>query len=321
MDESAARGDRVVCLEEGWADLKSKLIEPIAAYVVETTADDEQLVVNHSCTLKLFMSAYTLVYNMCVQRAPYNSSKKLYKRYDGTLRAFVGAHRQVLLTDLTVAWQCYSFFATVLSKPFEYLDRKYVKLFSLPTLREVSLNVFRSAMDTAYGSTEAANAAMNECSEITEKDKELLIAAHGNTTELSADVIAATALNIVVKVKELKLANLCLKQLRAALASEIKAVSDTEQKASLSEQLRVVKAMFAGELTLNELHEEWQKWSSSSTHVSSIWSAFNTAETSSTIEAAAATNSVDVECSRDSYDTSVRPARKLRCFNCFGSKR
>jgi Cullin family len=279
MDESQARGDRVLKIEEGWAQLKSKLIEPIAAYIVDTTADNEQLVVDDSCTPKLFVTSYTLVYNMCTQHDPYNYTQELYKRYDGTLRAFVDAYKEVLLTDLTAAWKSYIFFATVLSKPFKYLDRYYIPHLSLPTLRGVSLNVFRSAMDTAYGSTDAANAALNECSEITEKDKELLIAAQGITTDISAGVIAATALNIVVIEKKLKLANLCLKQLRAALASEINAVSDTEQKTSLSEQLRVVTAVLAGKLTLNELREEWQSRWSSSIHVSSIWSAFNTAET------------------------------------------
>jgi Cullin family len=284
---------------------------------VDTTANDEQLVLEDGCSSTLFVTMYTLVYNMCTQRSTYNCSEQLYERYDGTLRAFVGAYSEVMLTDLTAVWQCYNFFATVLSKPFKYLDRYYIIHHHLPTLRGVSCNVFRSAMDTAYGSADAANAALNECSEITDRDKQLLLAAQSSTAILNADVMAATVLNIVVREKNLKLANLCLKQLRATLASEIEAVSATEQKVSLSEQLRVVTAVLAGNLTLNELREEWQKWSSSSTHISSIWSAFNKAETSCSTTQDADDDYVKPIKSGDDGDddnltSAERPAKKAK---------
>jgi Cullin family len=140
------------------------LVEPVAAYVVDTTASDEQLVVEDCCSSKLFVTTYTLVYNMCTLSSPYNGTEQLYERYDGTLRAFAGAYSEILLTDLAASWKPYIFFATVLSKPFKYLDRYYVKHHSLPTIRGKALHVFRAAVDDAYGSTKATSAALSACS-------------------------------------------------------------------------------------------------------------------------------------------------------------
>eukprot|EP00953_Heterococcus_sp_UTEX-ZZ885_P015368 8654-Heterococcus_DN1.PRE.3 len=94
MDESAAPAAGVINVDEGWAELKSSFLDPVAAYVVDTTANDEQLVLEDGCSSTLFVTMYTLVYNMCTQRSTYNCSEQLYERYDGTLRAFVGAYSE-----------------------------------------------------------------------------------------------------------------------------------------------------------------------------------------------------------------------------------
>ena len=131
---------------------------------------------------------------------------------------------------------------------------------------------FRAAIDDAYGSREAADAAVSACTTLRDKDKNRLIASQSSTAPLSAEVLECTRLDIVVRI-EVKLADLCLKQLRIALASEMKSKSDAEQRASLNEQLRAVNGALVGKLTLNELHEQWQEWDSK--YVSTLWSAFN----------------------------------------------
>jgi hypothetical protein len=128
---------------------------------------------------------------------------------------------------------------------------------------------------------------------------------------LSADVIAATVLSIVVQERDVKkLATLCLRQLHTTLASEMQAVPETEHTAkhhSMKEQMRVVKAVLAN-LTLNELREQWQTWDSE--HASSIWSAFGTAESSSFAneDDAAANDEDDIV----EYHNSTRPAKKAK---------
>jgi hypothetical protein len=269
---------RIMYLDEGWRELKASYIEPIAAYIVDT-ANDEQLAVDACCSPKLFVTAYTLSYNMCTQRSSHNFSGQLFERYIGTLRAFIGAYDEVLLTNLASSWQRYGFFVTVVRKLFIYLDRYYLKHHALPILQVAALRVFRTAIDDAYGSREAADAAVCACSEIADDDKLKLIAAHSSTITLSADAITETELDIVVRT-EWKLADLCLKQLRTTLTAEIASVPDTEHTAndSLCEQLGAVNGALAGRLTLNELREQWQTWDS--TYVSSLWSAFDETEPS-----------------------------------------
>jgi predicted metal-binding protein len=207
-------------------------------------------------------------------------SEQLYERYIGTLRAFVrlGACSGSLVTDLGASWKNYSVFADAMVTVFAYLDQRYVPQNNLHCLETVVSEVFRAAIDDAYGSQEAANAAVSACTTFRDKDKKRLIASQSSTTTLSVKVIECTRLDIRVEVKggELKLADLCLKQVRIALASELKSI--TEQKASLCEQLRIVNGALAGSLTLNEIREEWQTWDSK--YVSTLWSAFNRTETS-----------------------------------------
>jgi hypothetical protein len=227
---------QVVQLEDGWHEIKASFIEPVATYIA---ADTKELVVNISS-----ISAYTLVYNMCPLSAPSRLSKQLYERYTGTLNAFVGAYSELLLTDLTATWKSYNLFVEAMLMVFMRVDRIYRSQQRLPTLQEDALQVFHTAVDDAYSSRELAAAALNACSAITDDDKQKLTAAK-SIAKLSAEVIECTRLDIVVK-KAPKLADLCLKQLRSSLESDLVSTPDEQHKASLSVQLHVVTSVLAG---------------------------------------------------------------------------
>jgi hypothetical protein len=142
-----------------------------------------------------------------------------------------------------------------MSEVFAYVDCTYVSQRRRPTLQGVALQVFRTAVNDAYSSRELAAAALDACSAIRDDDKQRLVAAK-SIARLSAEVIECTKLDIVVK-REVKLAEICLKQLRTSLKSDLASTSDEQHKASLREQLRVVTSVLAGKLTLNELYEHW----------------------------------------------------------------
>eukprot|EP00953_Heterococcus_sp_UTEX-ZZ885_P003907 2615-Heterococcus_DN1.PRE.5 len=281
-----SRERQVVQLEDGWHEIKASFIEPVAAYIA---ADTKELVVNISS-----ISAYTLVYNMCPLSAPSRLSKQLYERYTGTLNAFVGAYSELLITDLTATWKSYNLFVEAM-------------LMRLPTLQEVALQVFRTAIDDACSSRDLAAAAVNACSAITDDDQQKLTAAK-SIAKLSAEVIECTRLDIVVK-KEPKLAEICLKQLRTSLESDLVSTPDEQHKASLREQLRVVTSVLAGKLTLNELYEHWETWPP--TYVSSLWSAFNKDETASVTADVAGDDSI-VHDDDDDGITAERPTKKAK---------
>jgi hypothetical protein len=261
----------IVQLDDGWAELKSTLIDPVAA-LVASTADVSELGMYSCCPGKLWMSTYSLVHNMCAQQSPNNFCEQLYERYIGTLRAFIGAHKEFLIDDLGASLKSCIVFATMMNRGFSYVDRSLQSTKQHQTLQTVTLQEFRAAIDDAYGSREAADAAVSACTTLRDKDRNRLIASQSSTTPLSAEVLECTRLDIVIRI-EVKLADLCLKQLRIALASEVKSKSDAEQRASLNEQLRAVNGALVGKLTLNELHEQWQEWDSK--YVSTLWSAFN----------------------------------------------
>jgi hypothetical protein len=314
---AASSGEGLIQLEEGWAELKSSYIEPVAAYVVDTTANDEQLAVDDCCSSELFVSTYTLMYTMCTQQPPYNFSDQLYERYIGTIRAFVGAYSKLLGADhLAASWKSCRFLAEVMRKPLCYLDRYYIKHRDLASLQAVALQVFRTAIEAAHGSAEAANAVVAACNDIRDDDKQKLIAAQSDTTPLSADVAQCTSLKLNVVVKtDLKLADLCLKQLRTALASEIKRARGRQRHASLCEQLRVVQGVFVGRLTFNDLLEHWQSWDP--TYVNSIWAAFNKTETLLVAQDAVSDEDDFVDegtVGSDAYSiaSSSRPAKKAK---------
>jgi hypothetical protein len=178
-----SRERQVVQLEDGWHEIKASFIEPVAAYIA---ADTRELVVNISS-----ISAYTLVYNMCPLSAPSRLSKQLYERYTGTLNAFVGAYSEFLITDLTASWKSYNLFIEAMLMVFMRVDPIYKSQHRLPTLQEVALQVFRTAIDDAYSSRDLAAAAVNACSAITDDDKQKLGAAQ-SIAGLTAEVIQCT---------------------------------------------------------------------------------------------------------------------------------
>ncbi len=79
-----------------------------------------------------FTELYTIVYNMCTQRAPNNWSEQLYKKYAETMTSYI--KKRVLpilekkcgidlLKELAKAWSNHQLYVKWMTRFFSYLDR------------------------------------------------------------------------------------------------------------------------------------------------------------------------------------------------------
>ncbi|KDO35014.1 hypothetical protein SPRG_01077 [Saprolegnia parasitica CBS 223.65] len=102
-----------------------------------------------------YMPIYTICYDMCTQRTPYNWSAQLYTRHGETFTEYLrtkvlpelqNQHDEFLLNELHRRWQNHKLMNKWMSKFFMYLDRYYVKHNALPTLAESGLNAFKSVV-------------------------------------------------------------------------------------------------------------------------------------------------------------------------------
>lgn len=106
---------------------------------------------------KLFSNAeyantYTLCYNMCTQRAPFNWSEQLYQRHGETISSYLekvvfpalkDRHDEFLLKELVRRWENHKIMNKWMQKFFMYLDRYYVKYLTLPSLADSGLGHFK----------------------------------------------------------------------------------------------------------------------------------------------------------------------------------
>lgn len=99
---------------------------------------------------------YSICYDMCTQRSPYNWSRELYSRHGETIECYLttkvlpalrektGQGGNVLLSELKSRWSNHQIMNKWLKKFFTYLDRYFVKHHTLPTLSEAGLRHFKT---------------------------------------------------------------------------------------------------------------------------------------------------------------------------------
>lgn len=101
---------------------------------------------------KDYSEVYTMVYNMCIQRAPKNFSDRLYKEHGNMIERYLETsvvkclrerHGEFLLKELVSRWERHEIMIKWMSRFFMYLDKYYIKHHSLPPLKEAGLNSFR----------------------------------------------------------------------------------------------------------------------------------------------------------------------------------
>jgi hypothetical protein len=260
----------IIGLDEGWREVKTVFILPLAWYVTATASD--QLVASECSPPSLYVTTYDLIHRMATQRTPYNWSGQLYDRYTGTVFAFVNAlvENALLEHNLSSAFRSFSFFAVTLSRPFKYLERYYAKHNNLPTFYNGAVREFRRALDKVCGSSEAATAAVHACTDLADADKELLADCTSSSTVYSAEVVDSTQMTLMIGSK---LASHCLMQLRKNILDMLHSAASDEHKNCLKQQLHAVTGVAAGSLTLVDLREAYFTWDEQ--YVDELlWSAF-----------------------------------------------
>eukprot|EP00555_Chaetoceros_dichaeta_P008358 CAMPEP_0198255728 /NCGR_PEP_ID=MMETSP1447-20131203/5791_1 /TAXON_ID=420782 /ORGANISM="Chaetoceros dichaeta, Strain CCMP1751" /LENGTH=743 /DNA_ID=CAMNT_0043942169 /DNA_START=56 /DNA_END=2287 /DNA_ORIENTATION=- len=105
---------------------------------------------------KKYIEIYTICYNMCTQRSPYNWSNELYQKHGETIKNYLvqtvlpalheksGQGGPILLQELQYRWSNHQLMNKWLMKFFIYLDRYHVTHHTLPTLGQAGLKHFKT---------------------------------------------------------------------------------------------------------------------------------------------------------------------------------
>jgi len=145
----------------GWTCLKEGGIDVLEAFLDHGTIRDT--IKQHEdpakprkvFSMEEYSILYTKVYNMCSQRQPNNFSEPLYKRYGEAIEAYVkravlpaleGKTEVALLKELALRWQNHQIYVKWMERFFQYLDRFYVRLHSLPALRPKGISIFHDTV-------------------------------------------------------------------------------------------------------------------------------------------------------------------------------
>jgi len=169
----------IIDLEVGWnEEIMRKAIEPLKAILDEG-------IKRSPFTYKEYTATYTICYNMCTQRSPFNWSEQLYERHgetiakylnDTVLPALRNRHDIFLLQELVRRWQNHKIMNKWMQKFFMYLDRYHVKYNSLPPLKEAGLHHFKTVVYEAVKKDVASGilAMINEERENVVVDRDLI---------------------------------------------------------------------------------------------------------------------------------------------------
>lgn len=139
---------QTIGLEEGWKGIKTQAIERLEG-ILDKGLDRRS---KNLFKPKQYAVIYTICYNMCTQRSPYNWSEQLYQRHGESFQRYLTSvvlpalktkHNEFLLAELVSRWKNHKLMNKWMQKFFMYLDRYYVRHHSLPTLHEAGLHKFK----------------------------------------------------------------------------------------------------------------------------------------------------------------------------------
>ncbi|KAL3834094.1 hypothetical protein ACJIZ3_008830 [Penstemon smallii] len=136
-------GKQCIMFDEGWSIMETGIskLKTILDGNEETSFKSEE-----------YMVLYTNIYNMCVQKPPYEYSQELYDKYQECIKEYIGdrvlptlgvKHNEFMLRELVKRWSNHKVMVRWLSRFFHYLDRYFVTRRSLPSLKEAGLTCFR----------------------------------------------------------------------------------------------------------------------------------------------------------------------------------
>ncbi|XP_054804609.1 cullin-1-like [Prosopis cineraria] len=130
-------------LEEGWKHVQEGIDQ--LKNVIEGLSEEPLSSEKH-------MLLYTTIYNMCIQKPPFEYTKQLYDRYIITVEGYIKStllpslrnkHQEFLLRELVIRWENHKKFIKYLLRYFHYLERYFIARHSLPLLYTVGLDRFR----------------------------------------------------------------------------------------------------------------------------------------------------------------------------------
>ena len=133
-------------LETGWEQIQTLGIDRLFEFL------DTGTIVN-SFDKKTYSELYTLIYNMCVQKPPYNYSDVLYERYTDTIKSYLtnivyeDLNKRVgddLLKEFNRRWQMHNVMVRWMRHFFQYLDRFYIPSKAATPLRAKGIKLFQT---------------------------------------------------------------------------------------------------------------------------------------------------------------------------------
>jgi len=136
-------GHQPIELEDGWKLMQDGIHKLVG--ILERERSDQ-------FNAEEYMNLYTVIYNMCTQKPPYDYSEELYKRYresfvhyirDRVIDTFEDRHDEFLLKELYQRWDNHKVMVRWLSRFFNYLDRYYVGRHSVDNLKTVGDLTFK----------------------------------------------------------------------------------------------------------------------------------------------------------------------------------
>ncbi|CAO2184574.1 unnamed protein product [Urochloa humidicola] len=131
-------------LEVGWARMQAGIdrVKRILADEPGVSFNSEQ-----------YMSLYTTAYDMCTQKPPHDYSQQMYERYRMALDKYITSdvlpslrekHGEFLLRELVLRWKNHKVMVKWLGRFFYYLDRYFISRKSLPILKDVGTESFKT---------------------------------------------------------------------------------------------------------------------------------------------------------------------------------
>ena len=151
---TANKAFAIIYLEDGWQnEIKAKAIDKLEAMLEDLSAKSSSSSSSRLFTNREYAEIYTVCYNMCTQRSPYNWSEQLYQRHGDTIAYYLehtvlpklkGQHGEFLLQELARRGANHNIMNKWLKNFFMYLDRYYVKYHSLPSLEDSGRRKFKA---------------------------------------------------------------------------------------------------------------------------------------------------------------------------------
>lgn len=157
-----------VTIEEGWEkEILPKAILPLEKILNEGLQDRQK---RDLFGPREYVHIYTICYNMCTQRNPFNWSEQLYAKHNETISNYLTQtvlpslrdhHSEFLLVEVKRRWENHKIMNEWMRKFFMYLDRYYVKHNSLPSLHVSGIKFFKEQVyDVVKGDVVRAMLAM-----------------------------------------------------------------------------------------------------------------------------------------------------------------